>query len=153
MFDGLGDEDVAALLGLDRAADDQTAEREEPDCLLWAGPGEPPAIDALLAAIRAARWSGHPNRLSAAHVQWPDIDVVHAATVKPRTAPASVPAGAAGDARAPKLDLSASTIFRQRRSAVDFDAVTRSRLSLLRNAGAAAAPGRPPPERVAVAPR
>jgi SagB-type dehydrogenase family enzyme len=124
MLDGLGDEEVAALLGLDRDTDYQTAEREEPDCLLWAGPGEPPGIDALVGAARTARWSGQANRLSTAHVQWPDIDLVHAATVKPRTAPARSPAGAAVEARAPKLDLSASTIFRQRRSAVDFDAVT-----------------------------
>ncbi len=124
MLDALGDEELAALLGLDRDADFQGAEREQPDCLLWAGPGEPPSIDALVAAARTARWSGHPNRLSAAHVQWPDIDVVHAATVKPRTAPASAPASAAAVPRAPKLDLSASTLCRQRRSAVDFDAVT-----------------------------
>ena len=124
MLDAVADEDVAALLGLDRAADYRVAEREEPDCLLWVGSGEPPAIDALVAAARTAHWSGTPNRLSTEHVQWPDIDLAHDATRKPRTPPARSPAGATVALAAPRLDLAASTLFRQRRSAVDFDAVT-----------------------------
>ena len=43
MLDAASDEDVAAVLGLVRSADDHVVEREEPDCLLWVGPGEPPA--------------------------------------------------------------------------------------------------------------
>ena len=39
MLDTVADEDVAALLGLDRDADASLAEREEPDCLLWIGVG------------------------------------------------------------------------------------------------------------------
>jgi len=125
MVDAAADEDVAILLGLDRGADDRDVEREEPDCLLWVGPSEPPALDVLVTAARSASWSGEPNRLSAEHIQWPDIDRAHEATPKPRTLPASPAAPIATfDLSAPRLDLAAATIFRQRRSAVDFDGVT-----------------------------
>jgi nitroreductase len=124
MLDTVGDDGVAALLGLDRDADYQVAERERPECLLWVGPDEPPAIDALVAAARAAHWAGAANRLSTAHVEWPDIDLAHAATRKPQTTRSDARPGVAFDLAAPKLDLAASTLFRQRRSAVDFDAVT-----------------------------
>ena len=124
MLDAAADEDVAALLGLDREADYGVAERERPDCLLWVGAGEPPAIDALVAAAHTAHWAGKPNRLSTEHVQWPDIELVHDATRKPRTPPSRSPAGIAVEVATPRLDLGASTVFRQRRSAVDFDAVT-----------------------------
>jgi nitroreductase len=125
MLDAASDEDVAAVLGLDRSADFLGVEPEEPDCLLWVGPGEPPVIGELIATARTANWSGKPNPLSAEHVQWPDIDHAHEATPKPRTVPASPAAPiAAFEPSAPHLDLAAATIFRQRRSAVDFDGVT-----------------------------
>jgi len=125
MVDAAADEDVAALLGLDRSTDFLGVEREEPDCLLWVGPGEPPVLDELLAAARAASWFGVPNRLSDEHVPWPDIDHAHEATPKPRTllAAPTVPVETF-ELSAPRLDVSAATIFRQRRSAVDFDGVT-----------------------------
>src|SRR5262249_13580769 len=41
MIEAPSDDDVATLLGLDRHDDVGAAEREEPDCLLWVGPGEP----------------------------------------------------------------------------------------------------------------
>jgi SagB-type dehydrogenase family enzyme len=124
MLDTLADEDVAALLGLDRGTNHSAAEREQPDCLLWVGAGEPSGIDVLVTAVRAARWSGSPNRLSTEHVQWPEIDHVHDATRKPRTPPVRSPAGASVRPAPPRLDLAAAAVFRQRRSAVDFDAVT-----------------------------
>jgi SagB-type dehydrogenase family enzyme len=125
MLDAVGDQDLAALLGLDRSADNHGVEREEPDCLLWVGPGEPPAIEELVSAARAASWSGEPNPLSDEHVQWDDIDHAHEVTPKPRTMPASPAAPvAASELSTPRLDPAAATIFRQRRSAVDFDGVT-----------------------------
>jgi SagB-type dehydrogenase family enzyme len=125
MVDAAADEDVAALLGLDRSADFLGVEREEPDCLLWVGTSDPPALDELVAAARAACWSGVPNRLSAEHVPWSDIDHAHEATSKPKTGPASaaVPVHTFNPST-PRLDLAAGTIFRQRRSAVDFDGTT-----------------------------
>ncbi len=125
MLDAASDAETAAVLGLDRDADYRSVEREEPDCLLWVGPGDPPEIDALVAAARAASWAGSANRLSAEHVQWPDIDLAHAATPKPRTQPISPATEAMPfELATPGLDLAAATIFRQRRSAVDFDGVT-----------------------------
>ena len=124
MFDAPADSEVATLLGLDLHGEAARAEPEEPDCLLWIGTGEAPPTGPIIEAARAATWMGHPNRLSVSHVDWPAIDVVHAAAYKPRTTPASVTARARRSIAPPKLDLTASTLFRQRRSAVDFDAVT-----------------------------
>jgi SagB-type dehydrogenase family enzyme len=120
-----GDADVVRLLGLDRDADFASAEREQPDCLLWAGAGEPPDLDALDGLAESATWAGVANRLSPSHRDWPDIDHAHAATLKPRTSP-GVPfaATAPPPSRVPQLDLPAATIVRARRSAVDFDGVT-----------------------------
>ena len=121
-----GDADVARLLGLDRDADFAGAEREAPDCLLWVGTGDPPTVDALARAVDGAQWSGAANALSPAHVEWREIDRVHAATSRPRTplAPRFAPRGVPPMEKAPALDLPAATIIRQRRSAVDFDGVT-----------------------------
>jgi SagB-type dehydrogenase family enzyme len=125
MLDAAADEDVAMLLGLDRSADYQGAEREEPDCLLWVGMGAPPATEILVAAARAASWSGNANRLSDEHVPWPDIDHAHEATPKPHTVAANTAASVPNfELPGPRLDVAAATIFRQRRSAVDFDGVT-----------------------------
>jgi nitroreductase len=63
--------------------------------------------------------------LSDEHVQWRDIELAHDLTRKPRTQPARSAIGStAFEFATPALDLPAATIFRQRRSAVDFDAVT-----------------------------
>lgn len=118
-----GDDDIARLLGLDRDGDYAQAEREAPECLMWIGEGEPPAFETF---AQEPEWSGCANALSTEHRQWLDIDRVHAAARKPVTkcndamSVAQYPALAA-----PRLDLDAAAIFRQRRSAVEFDGVTR----------------------------
>jgi SagB-type dehydrogenase family enzyme len=120
-----GDADVARLLGLDRDADFAHAEREAPDCVLWVGTGAAPPIDAIAALTGGAAWTGAANRLSPAHVEWREIDLAHEATLKPRPPPVlGFVLSAPPPARAPRLDLPAATIIRQRRSAVDFDGVT-----------------------------
>jgi SagB-type dehydrogenase family enzyme len=120
-----GDADVAHLLGLDRDADFAGAEREEPDCLLWVGGGEPPALEAIAGLAAGATWTGAANRLSPSHRDWPDIDRAHAAAIKPRAPLAArFVAAALPPSRAPKLDPPAATIVRARRSAVDFDGAT-----------------------------
>ena len=121
-----GDADVARLLGLDRDRDFGDAEREAPDCLLWVGTGGTPTVEALAKAVAGATWSGAANGLSPGHVEWREIDRVHAATVRPRMplAPRFASRGATPIARTPALDLPAATIIRRRRSAVDFDGVT-----------------------------
>ncbi|HXN15526.1 MAG TPA: SagB/ThcOx family dehydrogenase [Usitatibacter sp.] len=134
------DEVVAGLMGIDRGADFASAEAEAPDVLLWVGEGDAwPDLARLLGALGKARWTGRANRLSAAQVDWPDIDSIHRATAKSGTFErldraledgahssqrigATPPAPLAPD---PALDLSFARIARQRRSAVDFDALTR----------------------------
>jgi len=101
LLEAWGDEDIAALLGLDREADFAGAEREAPDLLCWVGPAVfAPAtidIDRLLASVQSGTWSGQANRLSATHRHdWPVIEEVHAASLKPRTH--AVP-GRPGDGR------------------------------------------------------
>lgn len=80
----VSDDALAGLLGLDRAGDFEAAETEAPDALLWIGdPEMEPNVERLRAAMRDATWHGRAKRLSATHVEWPDIDAIHRATVKP----------------------------------------------------------------------
>ena len=70
------DDDIARLLGLDRDEDFVDAEREAPDVLLRIGRPE----GARVPAAEKVTWHGRANRLSAAHVAWPDIEAIHRAT-------------------------------------------------------------------------
>jgi hypothetical protein len=126
MLSSAADETVAAVLGIDRDADFALAEKEAADTLLWIGVGAShPELDRIQDSLANATWFGRANRLSAEHVQWPDIDSIHNATDKPATvergAQIAMPMPPPGD---PPLDLPFATIARQRRSAVDFDAKT-----------------------------
>jgi len=123
----VADDAVATLLGLERSADFESAEREAPDALLWIGnPDVRPDLARLLDARGKARWYGRANRLSQEHVRWPDIDSIHRITHKPLTQEPAAPAPLAlPPPGTPALDLSFAEIARQRRSAVDFDGVTR----------------------------
>jgi SagB-type dehydrogenase family enzyme len=122
-----GDEALAALLGLDRAADFHREEREVPELALWVAPpgSEPPDAQALLALPRA--YAGRANQLSRSHRPWPGIDAVQEACRRPGGA-GSDPEPAAPDlpalAEIPCAQAAADLI-RQRRSAVDFDGVSR----------------------------
>src|SRR5258706_4781231 len=88
------DPQIAALLGLDRDADYEGAEREEPECIavVWrymgSGIGDQgsnasfePGV--LVDAARRATWRGRANRLSSDHVPWPLIEEVTRATRYP----------------------------------------------------------------------
>jgi len=115
--------DIAAATGIDRDEDYVDAEREEPGCVLAIGRQAPVSNqsavgsrDAVLAAARAARWTGLASQLSEDHVQWTFIDEIADATrdrgrscsrVASRSARRTVP-------YSPALLL-------QRRSAVAFD--------------------------------
>ena len=122
----VSDDALAALLGIDRPGDFESAEDEAPDALLWVGdPAAAPDVERLREALRDATWRGRANRLSDSHVEWRDIEVIHRTTAKPATAET-------GDASAmelpaptaPATDLRFADLARQRRSAVDFDGVT-----------------------------
>jgi SagB-type dehydrogenase family enzyme len=121
LLEAPGDDDVAALLGLDRDADFEGAEREAPDVLIWIAPEREPPPPLPPAP---ARWRGRANRLSDRHVDWPDIDAVARLAKKPRTAgdrPAAIAPGVPAEQR---CDAPAQDIIRGRRSAVAFDTST-----------------------------
>ncbi len=146
LLDAPGDADVSAILGLDREADFESvhpADREHPDAIVVVGPSESIAesharaegdIDALVALVQDGEWTGHPNALSPAHVEWPAIADVASATLKPRRLllPAPGPViprdldgmGLEGSTARPGDALPAVRLVRQRRSAVDMDGVT-----------------------------
>jgi SagB-type dehydrogenase family enzyme len=122
----IGDDALAALLGVDRNEDFAAAEREAPDCLIWIGADAVvPDPAPLLEYAATALWQGRANRLSPDHRDWPDIDRVHAACHKPDTSesvpgrPALLPPPAAAAHNFP-----AARIIRQRRSAMAFDGKT-----------------------------
>jgi SagB-type dehydrogenase family enzyme len=157
LLDAPGDDDVSALLGLDRDTDfaSAAADREHPDGLLLVAPlaGIEEAtvriergLGELRECLRGWTWTGLPNRLSPAHVEWPAIADVAAATAKPRTPVAPKDSGGPGpegsatlaDPSSPGQDgaprddgagrsgdgLPAMRLIRQRRSAVAMDGVT-----------------------------
>jgi SagB-type dehydrogenase family enzyme len=138
LLEAPGDDDVARLLGLERedAAALPAPDREHPDALVLVAPPDwiadgvarlEASIGDLVSRAARGRWTGLPNALSSAHVEWPEIDGVAAACRKPRRDPSgegsgSSPAplktqGGGGATRAADL-------IRQRRSAVDMDGRT-----------------------------
>ncbi len=151
LLDGLSDDTVAALLGVDRSEDFAGAEREHPDCLAVVWPAAPqsgtsPGATILVPSSLAANapdappqelWRGQANRLSAADpVPWEWIERVEVATWKPSTACQRVAfncrsAEAEGSTRptvddpgaCPRRPSAAATIL-GRRSALAFDGTT-----------------------------
>jgi SagB-type dehydrogenase family enzyme len=131
----LADDDVARLLGLDRAGDFHEAEDEHPDVLVAVVPTAAPTAapvnpSQLHALVDGATWYGQANRLSEEHAEWPIIDEVAGAARKssapaPQTAMAAVPhPNIASDQTSSPQSPSAWTILRQRRSAVSMDGKT-----------------------------
>lgn len=120
------DDEVARLLGLDRADDFGSAEREVPDLLLWVGnPDGRLDLDRALDSLDTATWTGHANQLSARRVLWSDIDSIHIATNKSRSPESRATAlEPRPPPTAPLLDLGFAQVARQRRSAVEFDGET-----------------------------
>jgi SagB-type dehydrogenase family enzyme len=121
------DERVAKLLGLDRAADFENAERETPELLIRVTTGEavtqllPPVADTVI------EWFGSANRLSDYHVEWSVIDEAIKASERMTTSEESSKAGDRVDwppPSPPVCNHSASQLIRQRRSAVNFDGIT-----------------------------
>jgi len=121
-----GDDDIAALLGLNREEDFGPAEREAPDLLcaveFTPRPGKPVAIQAMVAAATAGYWQGKANVLSRRHAHhWSAIDQIHQATRKPRTEVAISPASETVGLVPTACPATATVLIRQRRSAQSFD--------------------------------
>ena len=147
LLDGLADDTLAALLGVDRGDDFEGAEREHPDCIavIWpadqaAGPASSTtrcmplslAADAVCNVTRHV-WRGKANRLSRDEpVQWKIIDQVVVASWKSNTEHKVVELNQASpyadpSHAAPRPDAgqtSAAQVIRQRRSALAFDGTT-----------------------------
>ena len=143
LLDGVGDDALGALLGVDRIQDFNRAEREHPDCLAVVWPadravavpaGEMKSLPLFLAAdaVRDSTrtiWHGKANRLSRDDpVQWPLLNQVEVASRKSSTERRVVVLNRSGrTARAAGIDLGltgAGQLIRKRRSAVAFDGVT-----------------------------
>ena len=148
LLDGSADDTLAALLGIDRAADFDGAEREHPGCIAVIWPADEAAGPATAAANRlsslsiapdvlcdAARriWSGKANRLSRDKpIHWEMLDQVVRASWKSSTEervversqvrPGADP-GRNATCRYPG-EPSAGQVIRQRRSALAFDGTT-----------------------------
>jgi SagB-type dehydrogenase family enzyme len=143
LLDGVSDDTLAALLGLNRDKDFNGAEREHPDCLAVVWPadgaiavsaGETNSLPVVLAsdAIRDSTrtiWHGKANRLSRDDpVQWQHLDQVEIASWKWSTERRVVALNRSCHTRkVPAIDpgkLGAGQVIRQRRSAVAFDGET-----------------------------
>jgi SagB-type dehydrogenase family enzyme len=89
LLDDVSDETIEALLGLDRAADFEDAERESAELLMAVWPGEAASTVSTLEIevvkrLKQQRWYGKANRLSRDDpVPWEIIDTVSAASRKP----------------------------------------------------------------------
>ena len=138
LLEAPGDGDVAALLGLDREADQaglDPRDREHPDLLAVVAPPDDlgavasrveAGLDALVALARDGTWAGRPNALSPRHADWPGIEAVAGACRKPRTEPAADASGAGTPAPAVASAgeagvVDAYRLLRRRRSAQAMD--------------------------------
>jgi SagB-type dehydrogenase family enzyme len=124
-----GDAEIGAILGLDREADFGTAEREHPDAMLLVTARQSGSVADEFAAgapVRIAgsgRWHGRANLLSPHHRDdWPVIDEVAGACLKPATQEACWQAPALPEPVRSDCERTAAAIIRQRRSAQAFDA-------------------------------
>jgi SagB-type dehydrogenase family enzyme len=131
LLHGTSDERIAALLGIDRAADFERAELEHPDCLavVWPGdqPARFPATVSLPPALAERTWYGKANRLSRDDpVNWPILGEVEAASRKSSTEDEELELnGRKGRADPMRTgSLTAGQVIRQRRSALAFDGKT-----------------------------
>jgi len=147
LLDGLSDDTVAALLGVDRPEDFERAEREHPDCLAVVWPADQAAglaagqtisiplslpLDVDRESTRRV-WHGKANRLSRDDpVQWGILNQAEVASWKSSTEQGVVEADRDGpsinpSAGAPSLypdKPKAGQVIRQRRSALAFDGET-----------------------------
>ncbi|MBI5922545.1 MAG: SagB/ThcOx family dehydrogenase [Betaproteobacteria bacterium] len=119
-----GDTEIASLTGVDRAGDFPVAETEEPEALLWIGPGKAPAAAEVLAMLKDADWAGHANVLSQSHRDWQDIRSVATATRKPSLEQKPINLQAPLPILAPVSRAPVSHLIRNRRSAQTFDGMT-----------------------------
>lgn len=115
-----GDEELAALLGLDRPESCRRFEPEHPDLIAVVSPS--PLPEPVLRPV-TGEWAGEANGLSPDHVVWEVIGRALALTEKPPAAPLPAPPTLAMPPLAASLEPAAA-IIRRRRSAQSMDGVT-----------------------------
>lgn len=138
-LEGMSDEDISKLLGLDRDEDFKEGDREHPDLILALFPQVnktqevPIVLNAdVIKEIAEGSWKGAANRLSSDRMEWEIIDsVAETSLKKEREVNASIEAHGVGGIKfepilnsSKRKNISARQIFRQRRSAVSFDGHT-----------------------------
>jgi len=117
------DEELSALLGVNRAADFQADEREVADvlCRIHCGNSEDVNLDALHHTVQTAQWQGKADSLGCYHLyKWSVIEEVTQASEKPRTAPLPVKP-IAPPTLVSRCEKIATQLIRQRRSAQQFN--------------------------------
>nr|VFJ47595.1 MAG: SagB-type dehydrogenase domain-containing protein [Candidatus Kentron sp. DK] len=139
LLDTVGDQSIAAILGLDRTGDFLANEEEIPEMLMavWFEPqsGITRTVlpEPLFRGVAEGAWFGKAEPLSCSHHDWALIRAVDRATKKPegvKAPPAASGAGAGFREEIPDRHLpyrhgfSAWQVIRKRRSAVAMDGVT-----------------------------
>ena len=124
LLSGWGDDEIAALTGVNRADDFPIEETETPEALVWVGPGDPPTSGLALASLSAAPWFGFANTLSSKRRDWPDIPAVAVATHKPSGNAGLLPNREPLPTLVQASSVPVSRLIRARRSAQAFDKVT-----------------------------
>ncbi|KAL1217135.1 hypothetical protein V5N11_021471 [Cardamine amara subsp. amara] len=138
LLDGFGAEDLKRLLGLHIFSEFQipSIESEHPDCLLLVFPNgtrdinlDYHQISSAITEFPALQWYGKPNNLSKEHLCWDTIYRTAKAVEKPPLISASSSVDASWRSSAVFCQssynkLTATQVIRNRRSAVDMDAVT-----------------------------
>ncbi|MBI1423266.1 MAG: nitroreductase [Gammaproteobacteria bacterium] len=125
----VNDAQIARLLGLDRNADFNNAERETPELLLWISPDGADAVPELTAFLSEAQqtaWQGQANLLDPRPMyQWPVIDEVTAASEKTDSDDVQTsPLSTARTHPLPSHAVNMAQLIRQRRSAQAYDGQT-----------------------------
>lgn len=117
---------LAALLGLDRAMDFDQVEREDPELLLDViAPGMTHSGGMNPDALSEGNWSGHANLLDPhPFYRWPIIDQVAEASRQPAYPPEIPTEESNWPPRTARSDRPATDVLRGRRSAQHFDPQT-----------------------------
>lgn len=132
-----GDEDLAALLGLDRQDSCARFEPEHPDLIAVVSPA-PLAEEPRLRPV-TGEWAGEANTLSPDHVVWEAIGEALRLSEKPAGSPALPPPSVLTPAL-PGSEEPAGGIIRRRRSAQAMDGQTGLSLAAFRRILAATLP-------------
>ncbi|MGJ0395189.1 MAG: SagB/ThcOx family dehydrogenase [Methylocystis sp.] len=137
------DEEIARLVGLDRADSAHRREGEHPDLLIWIACDAfeaPETLDRILAAPR--EWHGAANRLSEDHDAWPVIDLALRQCKKGVTS--KPPERANHSVEATFTSSPIGGVVRRRRSAQRMDGVASLPRGVFRDMLLATLPGAEP---------